>query len=165
MSSGPVKRAEESAEPTATLAEVDIRSELSTRRPRLPDSEGLDRALAVLAREMTEDPRSMLQRLVETARELCRADTAGISLLEADILQALLFAEPASGRQALGGDVDADRAPGDSGFGGLPGGEPGTAADVEHVVIGADLRRRPQSLLIAPQLGVIVERLNHINEQ
>jgi signal transduction histidine kinase/ActR/RegA family two-component response regulator len=87
MSPGPVRRAEELAEPTATLAEVDIRSELSTRRPRLPDSEGLDRALAVLAREMTENPRSMLQRLVETARELCRADTAGISLLEGDVFR------------------------------------------------------------------------------
>jgi CheY-like chemotaxis protein len=82
-----VRRAEESAESTATLAEVDVRSELSTRRPRLPDSEGLDRALAILAREMTENPRRMLQRLVETARELCRADTAGISLLEGDVFR------------------------------------------------------------------------------
>jgi hypothetical protein len=82
-----VRRAEESAEFTATLAEVDVRSELSTRRPRLPDSEGLDRALAILAREMTENPRRMLQRLVETARELCRADTAGISLLEGDVFR------------------------------------------------------------------------------
>jgi len=82
-----MRRAEESAESTATLAEVDVRSELSTRRPRLPDSEGLDRALAILAREMTENPRRMLQRLVETARELCRADTAGISLLEGDVFR------------------------------------------------------------------------------
>ena len=87
MSPGPVRRAEESAESTATLAEVDVRSELATRRPRLPDSEGLDRALAILAREMTENPRRMLQRLVETARELCRADTAGISLLEGDVFR------------------------------------------------------------------------------
>ena len=64
----PVRHTDESAGPTATLAEVDIRSELSTRPPRLPDSEGLDRALAVLAREMTENPRSMLQKLVETAQ-------------------------------------------------------------------------------------------------
>jgi len=83
----PVRHADESAGPTATLAEVDIRSELSTRPPRLPDSEGLDRALAVLAREMTENPRSMLQKLVETALELCKADTAGISLLEGDVFR------------------------------------------------------------------------------
>src|SRR6266851_4789991 len=69
----PVRHTDESAGPTATLAEVDIRSELSTRPPRLPDSEGLDRALAVLAREMTENPRSMLQKLVETALDPIRA--------------------------------------------------------------------------------------------
>ena len=69
----PVRHTDESAGPTATLAEVDIRSELSTRPPRLPDSEGLDRALAVLAGEMTENPRSMLQKLVETALDLCKA--------------------------------------------------------------------------------------------
>ncbi len=78
----PVRHVDQSGGPTATLAEVDIRSELSSRPPRLPDPEGLDRALAVLAREMTENPRSMLQRLVETALQLCRADTAGLSLLE-----------------------------------------------------------------------------------
>ena len=83
----PVRHADESAGPTATLAEVDIRSELSTRPPRLPDSEGLDRALAILAGEMTENPRSMLQKLVETALELCKADTAGISLLEGDVFR------------------------------------------------------------------------------
>jgi signal transduction histidine kinase/ActR/RegA family two-component response regulator len=87
MSAGPVRRADQSAGPTATLAEVDIRSALSTRPPRLPDSEGLDRALAVLAREMTENPRSMLQRLVEKALDLCRADTAGLSLLEGDVFR------------------------------------------------------------------------------
>ena len=87
MSTGPVRRADESARPTATLADVDIRSELSARSPRLPDAEGLDRALAVLAAEMTENPRRMLQRLVETALDLCRADTAGLSLLEGDVFR------------------------------------------------------------------------------
>jgi signal transduction histidine kinase len=87
MSSGPVRHVDVSAVPTATLAEVDIRSELSSRPPRLPDSEGLDQALAGLAREMTENPRSMLQRLVETALHLCRADTAGLSLLEGDVFR------------------------------------------------------------------------------
>ena len=87
MSTGPVRHADQSAEPTATLADVDVRSALSTRPPRLPDSEGLDRALAVLAREMTENPPSMLQRLVETALDLCRADTAGLSLLEGNVFR------------------------------------------------------------------------------
>jgi signal transduction histidine kinase len=86
-SRGPVGLADEPGGATATLAEVDIRSELSTRPYRLHDSEGLDRALAVLAREMTENPRSMLQTLVETAVDLCKADTAGISLLEGDVFR------------------------------------------------------------------------------
>jgi hypothetical protein len=67
--------------------DVDIRSELSTRPARPPDAEGLDLALAGLAREMTENPRVMLQRLVETALVLCRADTAGLSLLEGDVFR------------------------------------------------------------------------------
>jgi hypothetical protein len=75
----PVRHAEQSGGPTATLAEVDSRSELLTRPRRPSDSAGLDRALAVLARGMTENPRSMLQQLVEAAVELCEADTAGIS--------------------------------------------------------------------------------------
>ena len=87
MSVEPVRQAEELAASTATLAEVDIRSDLSTRAPRAPDSEALDRALAALAGEMTENPRRMLQSLVETARDLCRADTAGISLLEGDVFR------------------------------------------------------------------------------
>ncbi len=36
---------------------------------------------------MTENPRSMLQKLVEAALELCKADTAGISLLEGDVFR------------------------------------------------------------------------------
>ncbi len=36
---------------------------------------------------MTENPRSMLQRLVETALDLCRADTAGLSLVEGNVFR------------------------------------------------------------------------------
>ena len=83
----PVRHADGSAVPTVTLTEVDIRSALSTRPLRRPDPEGLDRALALLARKMTENPRSMLQTLAETALGLCKADTAGISLLEGDVFR------------------------------------------------------------------------------
>ena len=34
---------------------------------RMPDFQSEDRALAALAKEMTENPRNMLQKLVETA--------------------------------------------------------------------------------------------------
>ncbi len=83
----PVRRGVDTDGPTATLEEVDIRSELLSRPHRPPDYESEDRALAVLAREMAENPRNMLQKLVEMAVELCNADTAGISLLEGDVFR------------------------------------------------------------------------------
>ena len=67
---------------SASFAEVDIRGALGSRPYRPPDYEAEDRALAVLAAELAENPQNMLQKLVETALDLCRADTAGISLLE-----------------------------------------------------------------------------------
>jgi signal transduction histidine kinase len=73
--------------PTATLEDVDIRSELQSRPARPPNYENEDRVLAVLAKEMAENPRNMLQKLVEVAVQLCAADTAGISLLEGDVFR------------------------------------------------------------------------------
>ena len=83
----PVRRVAAARELTATLAEVDICSELQVRPRRTPDYETEDRALAVLAEEMAEHPRNMLQKLVEIAVELCAARTAGISLLEGDVFR------------------------------------------------------------------------------
>ena len=74
-------------EPTATLAEVDILSELAVRPRRAADHERENRALASLAKEMARKPRNMLQKLVETAVELCNAHTAGISLLEGNVFR------------------------------------------------------------------------------
>jgi signal transduction histidine kinase/ActR/RegA family two-component response regulator len=72
---------------TATLEEVDIRSELQFRPHRPPDYVAEHGALAVLAMEMAENPRNMLQKLVELALELCQADTAGISLIEGEVFR------------------------------------------------------------------------------
>ena len=83
----PVRHTDPPAGPTASLGEVDIRAELAARPGRAPDPEALERALAELAREMTENPRRMLQKLVEVAVDLCDADTAGISLLEGDVFR------------------------------------------------------------------------------
>jgi signal transduction histidine kinase/CheY-like chemotaxis protein len=77
----------EMQQPTATFEEVDVRAELNTRPYRPPNYEAEHRALAVLAKEMAENPRNMLQKLVEMAVELCRADTAGISILEGDVFR------------------------------------------------------------------------------
>ena len=73
--------------PTATLDEVDIRSQLQSRPSRPANYETEDQALRVLAREMAQNPRDMLQTIVEMALDLCNADTAGISLLEGDVFQ------------------------------------------------------------------------------
>lgn len=73
--------------PTATLAEVDILAELDTRPTRPPDYEAQNLAFATLAEEMAVNPRNMLQRLVEVAVDLCRADTSGISLLEGEVFR------------------------------------------------------------------------------
>jgi signal transduction histidine kinase/ActR/RegA family two-component response regulator len=72
---------------TATLDDVDIRSELQSRPHRPPNYEAEHGALTVLAMEMAENPRNMLQKLAETALDLCRADSAGISLMEGDVFR------------------------------------------------------------------------------
>ena len=57
-------------------------AELKQRASRLPDFEAENRALVGLAEAMASSPKEILQRLVETALELCDAGSAGISLIE-----------------------------------------------------------------------------------
>jgi two-component sensor histidine kinase len=65
------------------LESILITTELARRPSREPDYAAENRALVALAREMATHPQTMPQKLVEMAVELCRAGTAGISLLEA----------------------------------------------------------------------------------
>src|SRR5258708_3460748 len=55
----------EMQQPTATFEEVDVRAELDTRPYRPPNYEAEHRTLAVLAKEMAENPPNILQNLVE----------------------------------------------------------------------------------------------------
>ena len=64
------------------LKDVDINSELLKRSSRAPDYKAENRALMALAQTLADAPATILQRLAETALQLCRADTAGISLLD-----------------------------------------------------------------------------------
>ena len=64
------------------LEEVVINSELLNRPSKAPNYEAENQALMVLAQTLANAPDMILQRLAETALELCRADTAGISLLD-----------------------------------------------------------------------------------
>ncbi len=57
-------------------------SELGRRPWRAPDFEGESRVLLKLATTMVEAPGRVLQELVDSARELCRAGSAGVSLLD-----------------------------------------------------------------------------------
>jgi PAS domain S-box-containing protein len=73
--------------PDRTLDTPHLRSMLSTaelsRRPsRLPDHAAENQALIDLMRVMATSPHLLLQKLAETALTLCRAHSAGLSLLE-----------------------------------------------------------------------------------
>jgi PAS domain S-box-containing protein len=75
------------AAPGRTLNTPHLRSMLSLeellRRPsRPPDHAAENQALIALAQEMATSPEGILQRLADTALNLCRADSAGLSLLE-----------------------------------------------------------------------------------
>ena len=91
------------------LTDVDIRHELASRPYRLPDYEAEARALANLAARMAENPRDMLQGLVEVALELCDAGTAGISLLEGDVFRWEALAGVFASKR--GGTVPRDASP------------------------------------------------------
>jgi len=64
------------------LESVISTAELSRRPSHPPNYAEENRALIALARELATSPSSMLQKLAETALTLCRAHSAGISLLE-----------------------------------------------------------------------------------
>ena len=65
-----------------TLADVVTNSQLARRSSRVPDYQAEIEAMNMLAETLAHCPQSLLQKLVEVAQELCRADSAGISLLE-----------------------------------------------------------------------------------
>ena len=65
-----------------SLDDVIISRELHSRSSRPPDYKAERDALIALSHTMADAPQMILQRLVETALRLCRAETAGISLLE-----------------------------------------------------------------------------------
>jgi PAS domain S-box-containing protein len=71
----------------ATACLPDLQSMLSTaelsRRPsRPPDHEAENKALIDLAQSMAASPEGILQKLADSALALCRAHSAGLSLLE-----------------------------------------------------------------------------------
>ena len=68
--------------PRAVLASAISIDELSRRPSRPPDHAAENRALVALAQKMAASPHGILQMLADTALTLCRAHSAGLSLLE-----------------------------------------------------------------------------------
>ena len=66
------------------LEDTLMTSELTRRRPRAPDYASENGVLVALAREMAVNPCTLLQALVDKTVDLCRAGTAGISVLKTD---------------------------------------------------------------------------------
>ncbi len=64
------------------LNDVLVTGELSHRPPRSPDYQAESQVLHALARHLVDQPQAMLGTLLDMALKLCRAGTAGISLLE-----------------------------------------------------------------------------------
>ena len=78
----PIENAQSEKVLNVSLDDVLITPELARRGARAPGYAAENRALVRLAREMAQAPHALLQCLVERARELCKAGSAGISLME-----------------------------------------------------------------------------------
>jgi GAF domain-containing protein len=96
-----------------SLQSILITEELSRRPSRPPDYEAENHALAQLAREMANSPRDILQRLVEVAMKLCKAHSAGVSLLRKEEGQEVFRWDAVAGQFAvnLGGSIARDLSP------------------------------------------------------
>src|SRR5947209_9207340 len=69
-------------DPCPSVEDVLITHELNRRAARKPDFEQENRALLQLAHEIGTHPEGVLHKTAEFAMQLCRADSAGISVLE-----------------------------------------------------------------------------------
>ncbi|RUR72691.1 hypothetical protein PCC6912_61570 [Chlorogloeopsis fritschii PCC 6912] len=67
---------------TVTLEDILITEELSRRNPRAENLLKENQALHALARQLVNQPQTMLQSIVGMALDLCCAQSAGVSLLE-----------------------------------------------------------------------------------
>jgi signal transduction histidine kinase len=72
------------AESGVTLGRLPGIEVLSRRVSRAENFRAENRALTMLAHELANNPRNLLHRLAEITCELCRADSAGVSIIEPD---------------------------------------------------------------------------------
>jgi signal transduction histidine kinase len=93
----------------AAFDAIDIRAQLKDRPRRAMRVADEQRALAALAEEMAVNPRNMLQKLAEIAVELCEAHSAGISLIDGDLVRNAAVAGAFAA--ARGGTTPRDQSP------------------------------------------------------
>jgi signal transduction histidine kinase len=85
---------------TLSADDIIITDELSHRPSRAPDYEAENRALVSLTQALTEDPASVLQRVVDLAIEVTHSDSAGVSVLEGEGDNAVFRTHAVSGALA-----------------------------------------------------------------
>ncbi|HEY9747375.1 MAG TPA: histidine kinase dimerization/phospho-acceptor domain-containing protein, partial [Allocoleopsis sp.] len=73
------------------LEDVLMTHKLSGRVSRSPNFQAENTALHTLARQMADQPATMLRQLVQMALDLCQAGTAGVSLLETSETGEVIF--------------------------------------------------------------------------
>ena len=85
----------------------------------------------------------------------------GVRLLVGDVGQSLVVAELTGPFEHWRGEVDAYRASGDGGAGGLARGLARATADVEHTVARADAGSGAEEFVVQTQFRVVVEQVGH----
>ena len=80
--------------PRVASVRVDSRNTFAARRSRPPDHAVEAAALHDLATELGRNPANICQRLAEMALPLCRADSAGVSVLDGDVWRWCALAGP-----------------------------------------------------------------------
>jgi PAS domain S-box-containing protein len=87
--------------------------ELRKRPSRSPNYQAESRALSALAQEMANSPQNVLQKLVDVALELSRAQSAGVSILEEEEGRKIFRWHAVAGEWAgyLGGTMPRDASP------------------------------------------------------
>jgi two-component system CheB/CheR fusion protein len=95
------------------VEDILITAELERRPLRAPDHAAENRAMAALARQLADDPGAVPQKLAELLLELCRADSAGVSLLDNENGREVFRWNAAAGLLApvVGGRIDRDASP------------------------------------------------------
>ncbi|MGV3659718.1 MAG: ATP-binding protein [Prosthecobacter sp.] len=84
--------------PLCSVDEVITQEELERRPRRAPDHATENAALVALIKHLAESPKTLLQKLTETALTLCRAESAGISIEEVHEGQEIFRWRAVSGR-------------------------------------------------------------------